>query len=609
MSVLIVARVFRISLALGFVFLAALALPDTTEAASFNEVKKLLASDAEAQDRFGLSVAVSGDIAIAGAFTEDAGGDSAGAAYIFQSDKGGADNWGEVKKLTASDAEALDRFGNTVAVSGDTAIVGAAFEGDLETGAAYIFQRDQGGVDNWGEVKKLTASDPEAFDNFGNDVAISGDIVIAGASREDAGGGGAGAAYVFHRDQGGANNWGQVTKLTASDAQAGDNFGRTVAIAGGSAVVAANFEDEGGASAGAAYVFERDQGGPNNWGEVTKLIASDSQANAILGHVAISGDTIMIGSPGRVGSLGSAGAVYVFERDEGGLGNWGEVKKLTASDAQLDDSLGYETAIDGDTAIVGARREDAAGNGAGAAYVFERDQGGPNNWGQVKKLTASDAQALDTFGIGVAVSGQTAIVGAHLESEAGANAGAAYVFEAQNTPTGTDVEVAVGSGVTVTFPTVTTAGDTTVTTSTAGPPPPTGFRIVGTGQPVYYDINTSASFTGTATVCIEYEEPPGNQGNLKLQKFNPPFKDITQSVDTDNNIICGKTTSFSIFAITEPLPPDPVGGFALDADAGLRPLESPASSSHSFGVLAWAFAVASLVTLGCAAWYTRRRLA
>ena len=83
----------------------------------------------------------------------------------------------------------------------------------------------------------------------------------------------------------------------------------------------------------------------------------------------------------------------------------------------------------------------------------------------------------------------------------------------------------MGSGVTVTFPTVTAGGDTTVTTSTAGPPPPTGFRIVGTGQPVYYDINTSASFTGTATVCIEYADQP-QEGNLKLQKFNPPSRTL-----------------------------------------------------------------------------------
>ncbi|MCH8066317.1 MAG: hypothetical protein IIC90_10925, partial [Chloroflexi bacterium] len=158
----------------------ALALPDSTGATSLNEVKKLTSSDAGAGfffDLFGRSVAISGDTAVVGAYVEDAAALNAGAAYVFQRNDGGADNWGEVKKLIASDIQAGDSFGYSIAVSGDTAVVGAIQEdtGGFLAGAVYVFQRDEGGADNWGEVKKLTASDAQANVQFGVSVAVSGD--------------------------------------------------------------------------------------------------------------------------------------------------------------------------------------------------------------------------------------------------------------------------------------------------------------------------------------------------------------------------------------------------------------------------------------------------
>ena len=185
-----------------------------------------------------------------------------------------------------------------------------------------------------------------------------------------------------------------MTKLTASEAQAFDRFGSSVAVSGETVVVGARSEDAGGANAGAAYVFGRDQGGADNWGEVKKLTASDAQADDLFGgRVAVSGDTVVVGhmvllSSGMVLVSGGLDAAYVFGRDQGGAGNWGEVRKLTASDAQTGDFFGASVAVSGDTAVVGAAFEDAVGSNAGAAYVFGRDQGGANNWGEVKKLTA-----------------------------------------------------------------------------------------------------------------------------------------------------------------------------------------------------------------------------
>ena len=246
--------VSKLVILVGLAMALAFALPDTTEATAFNEVKKITASDAQVADDFGVSVAVSGDTAVVGANLEDAAGTDAGAAYVFQRNEGGAGSWGELKKLTASDAEAYDYFGYSVAVSGDTAVVGAWVEdsGGSFAGAAYVFQRNEGGVDNWGEVKKLTASDAEASDQFGASVAVNGDTAVVGAIGEGAGGIFAGAAYVFQRDDGGADNWGEVKKLTASNAEAADFFGASVAVSGDTAVVGAFGEDAGASFAGAA---------------------------------------------------------------------------------------------------------------------------------------------------------------------------------------------------------------------------------------------------------------------------------------------------------------------------------------------------------------------
>ena len=427
------ARPWKLAILAGLVMAFALALPDGTEATSLHEVKKLLASGAEAGDLFGLSVAVSGDTAVVGALREDAGGGDAGAAYVFQRDEGGVGNWGEVKKLLASDAEADDKFGWSVAVSGDTAVVGAYTEDDggSNAGAAYVFQRNEGGADNWGEVTKLTASDAQAGDNFGNSVAVSGDTAVVAAFLEDAGGSEPGAAYVFQRNEGGADNWGEVKKLTASDAQAGVRFGVSVAVSGDTAVVGAYPADESASRPGAAYVFQRNEGGADNWGEVRKLTASGAEGGVSFGvTVAVSGDTAIVGANGEDAGGTNAGAAYVFQRDQGGADNWGEVTKLTASAAQAFDYFGVSVTVSGDTAVVGAyAAEDAGGSKPGAAYLFQRNEGGADNWGEVTKLTASDAEAGDGFGVSVAVSGDTAIAGAFFEGAGGSFAGAAYVFD------------------------------------------------------------------------------------------------------------------------------------------------------------------------------------
>ena len=279
-------------------------------------------------------------------------------------------------------------------------------------------------------MKRLIASDAQTNDIFGWRVAISGDIAVVGAQWEDAGGSTAGAVYVFGRNMGGADNWGEAKKVTASDAQAGDLFGGSVSISGDTIVVGAFFEDAGGANSGAVYLFQRNEGGADSWGQVKKLTASDAQMSDEFGYsVAINSNTAVVGARFEDAGGSDAGAGYVYQRDQGGAGNWGETKKLIASDAENNDEFGFSVALSGDTAIVGARNENTGGLSAGAGYVFGRNQGGAENWGEVKKLTASDAQAVDAFGTSVAASGDTAVVGADIEDTVANNAGAAYVFD------------------------------------------------------------------------------------------------------------------------------------------------------------------------------------
>ncbi len=386
----------------------------TVHALTVVEEAKLTASDGEAFDSFGLSVAISGDTTVIGARLSDGIVTNSGSAYIFQRSGRG---WAEVAKLTASDGEYDDRFGRSVAISRDTAVVGAWRDDDLGggSGSAYIFQRRGS---SWTEVAKLTASDGEAGDLFGEKVAIGGDTAVIGAFADDDLGTNSGAAYIFQRR---GRDWGEVAKLTASDGVAGDIFGNSVAIFEDTAVIGARRDDDLGNNSGAAYIFQRSG---RKWVELVKLTASDGEAGDEFGVlVAISGDTAVIGAY-RDDDLGSdSGAAYIFQRRGS---SWTEVAKLTASDGAADDWFGVSVAISGDTAVIGSYRDDDIGGDSGAAYIFQRRG---SSWTEVAKLTASDGAAGDFFGSSVAISRNTAVVGASQDGDLSGDSGAAYIFK------------------------------------------------------------------------------------------------------------------------------------------------------------------------------------
>ena len=421
---------------------------------------KLTAADGLSEDEFGSSASVSGDTALIGAVGDNFGGGWAqGSAYIFHKDQGGPNAWGQVAKIAAADGAADDSFAYTVSVSDDTAVVGAVradVGGNTDQGAAYVFYRDQGGPDAWGQVAKLTAADGAANDLFGDCVSVSGDTAVVGARY---GSGGLGAAYVFYRDQGGPDAWGQVAKLTAADGAEDDTFGHAVSVSGDTAFIGADGAvGDGGSDQGAAYVFYRDQGGPDTWGQVAKLTAADGATEDHFGYsVWVSSDTAVIGAVGDdFGGGWAQGSAYIFYRDQGGPNAWGQVAKLAAADGAAGDEFGLSVSVSGDTAVAGALLADVSGNSdQGAAYVFYRDQGGPDAWGQAAKLTADDGAAEDRFGRSVWVGGDTALIGAYLAWVGGNwRQGAAYVFalpvavdDGYCTPEDTPLEVPAALGV------------------------------------------------------------------------------------------------------------------------------------------------------------------
>ena len=370
--------------------------------------------------------------------------------------------------LKASNTDAGDSFGWSVAVSGDTLVVGSFGEDSAATGvngdggdnsesfagAVYIFQRDSSS--NWTQRAYLKPLNIDANDNFGAAVAIDGDILVVGAPGEAGSATGvngtnnnlasvAGAAYVFVRD--GTGNWSQEAYLKASNTDANDSFGKSVAISGNTVIVGAPYEasastvingnqtDNTAGSAGAAYVFVRDAGG--NWSQQAYLKAPNAEARDEFGYaVDIDGDSAVVGAwkedsaSQGVGSNAAdnsapyAGAAYVFTRDTNG--NWSFQSYLKASNTDAVDYFGRSVAISGDTVAVGAYGEssfatgingdqqDNQATGAGAAYVFVRDVNG--NWTQQAYVKASNTDAGDLFGYSIALDTDALVVGARDES-------------------------------------------------------------------------------------------------------------------------------------------------------------------------------------------------
>ncbi len=389
-------------------------------------------------DKFGYAVSVDGDTAVIGAYQDNGNGADSGAAYVFTRNDG---VWDDGVKLTASGGAAYDNFGISVAVDGDTVVVGAPGNdgAGADSGSVYVFVKPTGAWATSTETAKLTASDGAALDYFGYSVAVDGDTVLVGAYQDDDeenDSEDSGSAYIFTKpnSSGGWADGNETAKLTASDGADDDWFGVSVALDGKTAVIGASGDDDKGIDSGSVYVFVKPSGAWADGNETDKLTASDGEAQDNFGYsVAVDVDTVEVsGAEVEVATvvvgayqhdpidphsdpdsplyLLDAGAAYVFTRDSEGVWDGGE--KLTADDGDALDYFGYSVAVDVDTVVVGAYGDDDNGSASGSAYVFTRDSNG--EWSQKKKLTDEDGEAGDWFGYSVAVdtAAHTALVGA-----------------------------------------------------------------------------------------------------------------------------------------------------------------------------------------------------
>lgn len=500
----------------------------------------LKSSNSGVSDAFGSAVALSGDTMVIGAPAEDSSSPGvngmqnsesalqSGAAYVFV--RSGS-TWTQQAYLKASNTGAYDSFGWSVAISGDTIVVGAHQEDSATTtvngsgadnsasnsGAAYVFKRS-GTV--WTQQAYLKASNAQASDLFGSAVAVSGDTAVVGANREGSNATGvngdgsnngsfnSGAAYVFHRN---GTSWTQQAYLKASDTSASAEFGSAVAIDAERVVVGAPLAD---GYRGVLYVFSRSL---DSWSQQARLTASNAAPDSRFGcAVTVSGDSIAAGARGESSGLATnpadtgapqAGAAYVFKLD--GL-LWSEQAYLKASNPGAGDFFGKSLSLDGDTLVVGAFGEDSAATGvdgnqasnsasdAGAAYVYSRIA---TEWFPGGYLKASNSEASDWFGGAVAVSSGTVVAGATRESggargvnglqngNGALNSGAAYAFvmpppdapEIAVEPSGAP-ELADGSGQVAFAPSAMGMGTTrrfTVRNDGSGPLLVTGYHLAG----------------------------------------------------------------------------------------------------------------------------------
>ena len=553
----------------------------------------LKASNSGATDNFGTAVAVSGDTAVIGAPDEASNatavnGDgsnnlasSSGAAYVFIRSGG---TWTQQAYLKASNSGAFDGFGVSVAVSGDTVVIGAELEDSnantvdgvgtnnsaASSGAAYVFTRSG---TNWTQQAYLKASNCEANDRFGWSVALSGDTAVIGAYQEDSnakgvGGNGSdnsasssGAAYVFTRS---GTTWMQQAYLKASNSGAFDKFGSSVAVSGDTAVIGAWEEssnantvggdgaNNGAIDSGAAYVFTRSG---TTWTQQAYLKASNSGANDQFGwSVALSGDTAVIGAPGEssnattVGGGGAdnsapySGAAYVFTRSDA---TWTQQAYLKASNSGANDYFGYAVAVSGDIAVIGGHGEDSTvntvnGDGSddsaslsGAAYAFTRSG---SIWSHRAYLKASNCEANDRFGQAVAVSGDTAVIGAWAESSSATTVGG----------DGTN-NLAFHSGAAYTFSGLGPAAPLIAISGNTQPIAP-GSNVPSTADDTDYGnvalLNTQV--THTFTISNSGEAALTLTGTPKVALSGPAAMDFKVTSQPDAAVAVGGTTTFDI---------------------------------------------------------------
>jgi len=355
------------------------------------EERKILASTGAAGDEFGAGVDAASNLAIIGAPFDDDGNGDAGSATVYVQSAG---DWSQRRKLAPTQPVAGGHLGASVAVDG----LGIAVVGAPAAGRAYVFVHDQNGPNQWGEATQLPP--PVGATEWGQVVAVGLDRAVVAS--------GNGYVSVFTHVQG---NFAATVEMPLTDGTAADGFGVALAIYDHPTeiesfiLVGAPQDDDGGSDVGAAYLYSR------AGSLVKKLVPGSAGGSAGAGSsVAIHGDLAILGAPG-------AGAAYVFARDHGAADNWGEVTTLSESGVS---DFGSSVGVYRDAAAI-------ASPANGEVFVYRRDEGGADSWGWMATLTP--AAASDGFGNALALDNYNLVVGASVDDDTGLDAGAAHTFE------------------------------------------------------------------------------------------------------------------------------------------------------------------------------------
>jgi hypothetical protein len=410
----------RRSLTVIFIVFCVFFLHHATVGALLLQRQKITSTPRGVGAQFGFSMAVSGNTMVVGARHDATTAPTAGAAYVFVRN---GTTWTQQAQLLASDGATSDEFGYSVAISGDTVVVGAfhANAGFDNNGAAYVFVRNG---TTWTQQQKLTANDATASDEFGNAVAIEGDVIAVGAHFADLPSNSeAGSVYRFNRS---GTVWTQVQRVVPiAPFIGGNHFGESLSASAGRLAIGASGDNTPFTAAGAVYVFGDSSG---SYGFHQKLTIGDGSNGDRFGNaVALDGDTLVGGAKEDTPIIGEPahGSAYVFQF---GGGAWSLQQKLTASDEAAFDRFGWSVAVSGNTVVVGAREDDttAGGPDAGSAYVFTRSG---VTWTEIQKLAPTDTFNGDRFGSSVALSLGNPLVGAAEKQLSSPNGqGAVYAF-------------------------------------------------------------------------------------------------------------------------------------------------------------------------------------
>ncbi|WP_417389767.1 Calx-beta domain-containing protein [Gimesia sp.] len=375
-------------------------------------------------DHLGNDMAVDGDTMIVGAPFWSATIPNQGAALIYVRNRQGThndlsdDTWEYQAALLAPDRAYFDRFGWSVAINGDTAVVGAV-TGDgsvLNSGSVYVYTRSG---TTWSFQQELTASDAVPNDFFGEKLAIEGDTIVVGSVRNNSY---TGAAYVFERANG---VWSETTKLTASDAVTGQQFGSAIDFEGSTLVIGAYRDSDIFSQSGAVYIFQKFN---DHWAETQKLKSSQPATNGIFGlSVSLEGENLVIGSSAISVTAPNSGKAYLFTLDAD-TGIWSETQTLIPDDGNANAYFGHRVEIKNNLIVISSLRDADTAVNNGKVYTFVK-QG--TTWVQSQKFISPDAADDDYFGKSFAVSEGALLVSAHYDDEGGNNTGSLYYFGPQ----------------------------------------------------------------------------------------------------------------------------------------------------------------------------------